>query len=534
MKINIKKTVIKENIEIVVLALVMALVYGIRMFTNRPWYDELYTYYSFISRGPLYAAIHWPVPNNHVGYSVLSAFFDLSGNPYIGLRGVSFLASIANIVLIYVFVKRVINRCRPDINDRLYAFLAACIYAGSWIIHNLSVQGRGYTLSVTCFLTAGIMLFNICVTGCGRNSYIIFALSLILGMYIFPSAVYWVLPLCIVGGLFLLAKKQIKILYSLILSAVIAAVCVVFLYMIIWLAIGANLLCKNPQSAYYGLHQVKVILKAPLLSAGTGIDYMLASPYIQSIDRKSAVTGLPGYFKDFFNQCYAGMGIIIICLSFVIIIISIIGLIRKSGNNACLFYNLYITGILVLVPVMLMIQSVHPYKRVMSFICVPLSMGAAVLFKSLISLCKKERLRGIISVCVSVIIILAVGFGFTTYDYNGPVADRENDIADALADMEKAGTVITSDDSVFYTDDYQKYVLKFYYDAEPAEAGYQDADYIMVSKEMLDRDYTAYIWPMLVAYDEELLDYINDNFVPVVTQCENMKDNNYRVYRRVN
>lgn len=59
----------------------MAVYYGFRMFSLTPWYDELYTYYYFISRGPVYAAIHWPLPNNHVGYSVLSGFLDLLGNP---------------------------------------------------------------------------------------------------------------------------------------------------------------------------------------------------------------------------------------------------------------------------------------------------------------------------------------------------------------------------------------------------------------------------------------------------------------------
>ena len=55
----------------------MAAYYLWRMFAITPQYDELYTYYSFISRGPLYAAIHWPLPNNHVGYSVLSAFLSV-------------------------------------------------------------------------------------------------------------------------------------------------------------------------------------------------------------------------------------------------------------------------------------------------------------------------------------------------------------------------------------------------------------------------------------------------------------------------
>ena len=84
-----------------VLFAAMAIYYGWRLFALTPWYDELYTYYYFISRGPVYAAIHWPLPNNHVGYSVLSAFLDFFGNSYIGLRGVSYLSALANMILVY-------------------------------------------------------------------------------------------------------------------------------------------------------------------------------------------------------------------------------------------------------------------------------------------------------------------------------------------------------------------------------------------------------------------------------------------------
>ena len=83
MKIWEKETWIKigkEHTGILLFSLGMAIYYGWRMFALDPWYDELYTYYSFLSKGPVYAAIHWPVPNNHVMYSVLSAFFNIFGN----------------------------------------------------------------------------------------------------------------------------------------------------------------------------------------------------------------------------------------------------------------------------------------------------------------------------------------------------------------------------------------------------------------------------------------------------------------------
>ena len=98
-----------ETITATLFIIAMAIYYLWRMFAITPQYDELYTYYTFISRGPVYAAIHWPLPNNHVGYSVLSAFLDLMGNSYIGLRGVSYICAVSNIILINRISKRMIT-----------------------------------------------------------------------------------------------------------------------------------------------------------------------------------------------------------------------------------------------------------------------------------------------------------------------------------------------------------------------------------------------------------------------------------------
>ena len=145
------KAFIVENKLFSLFFLGMAVYYAVSMFAIKPWYDELYTYYSFISRGPVYAAIHWPVPNNHVFYSVLSAFLDYLGNPYIGLRGVSFLMSCANMLLLYQFAKKFLNR--------FFSAGVVFLYVAVWQVNNLSVQGRGYTLATTCYLLALFSLF---------------------------------------------------------------------------------------------------------------------------------------------------------------------------------------------------------------------------------------------------------------------------------------------------------------------------------------------------------------------------------------
>ena len=176
----------------------MAVYYGFRLFHLTPWYDELYTYYYFISRGPVYAAVHWPLPNNHVGYSVLSGFLDLLGSPMVGLRGMSYIAALANLALLY----RIGRKCFSS----GWAFCCVVLYSCMNLVNQLAVQGRGYTLAVTCFLAAVSMIQEIgWKEGEGTKKdikyYVIFALSLTLGLYILPSSVYWVIPVCVTGGL---------------------------------------------------------------------------------------------------------------------------------------------------------------------------------------------------------------------------------------------------------------------------------------------------------------------------------------------
>lgn len=500
-KINRILNYMKNNIYASIFVGVMAIIYIVMMFTNKPWYDELYTYYSFISRGPIYAAIHWPVPNNHVGYSVISACLNIFGNPYISLRGISCIAAIANLVLIYRLGTFLMKKC--------YAFVAMAIYAGANIVHMLSIQGRGYTLATTCYLIAVISGYKICIDGRKKKNYVTFIIALIAGLYILPSSVYWVVPICISNGSFLLLKKQFKILVNLFISAMIAALATICLYMTIWLAIGANLLCKDSTTAFYGLHQIKVILKAPVQSAMAGINYMLATPYIQSIDKRTAIMGMPAYFEEFFSQCYSHCGIsLVIIMVFMMAYYSFYTVIQFRYNKKGLWAGQYFDGALIITLAMLLIQSVHPYKRVLSFIMVPIALGLVYVYSKWVNYSGfSEKLIKRIEYGTMILITLIVAFKMTTYDYRRPLADRENNIEEALKGVDVKGI-----DSIFYTDDYQKYVLKFYHNQEPTELPIEEAGYVIICREILETSYSENVWPVLMPNNMPFLKYVDDNF----------------------
>ena len=133
----------------------MAVYYGWRLFVLTPWYDELYTYYYFVSRGPIYAAIHWPLPNNHMGYSVLSGVLDYFGNSAIGLRGVSWISSLVSIGLLFAIGRK----CFP----KGFAMVPAFLFCAMGLVNQLAVQGRGYALTTCLYLVAFYELIQIIV-----------------------------------------------------------------------------------------------------------------------------------------------------------------------------------------------------------------------------------------------------------------------------------------------------------------------------------------------------------------------------------
>lgn len=153
-----------EGMAVTLFVIAMASYYLWRMFAISPNYDELYTFYYFISKGPLYSAVHWPLPNNHVGYSTLSSMLYRFGNSYIALRGVSYVAAIANLILVYRICRKYYSHAIP--------FGAVVLYASMQIVNDYSVLGRGYTLATTCFLLS--ILYRLYLQARNRKEVVLF------------------------------------------------------------------------------------------------------------------------------------------------------------------------------------------------------------------------------------------------------------------------------------------------------------------------------------------------------------------------
>lgn len=497
-----------EKTAFFLLLLVMAVYYGYRMFALTPWYDELYTYYYFISRGPVYAAIHWPLPNNHVGYSVLSGFLNYLGNPYIGLRGVSYVCALVNLWLIFMIGRRFFSKW--------LSFTAVLLYLSMNLVNQLAVQGRGYTLGITCYLLSFYYLIQICsAEKVKRRAYVLFSFSLVLGLYTLISDVYWVIPVCLAGGIYLLYRcfqekgneNEKKRLVKLIMASLAAAVMTIFLYAVIWLAIGSNLLVKDAAGSYFGMSHAAVILKAPFQALGTGMDYMLATPYIQSVEREGFPGRLFEWFLSLFHSYYDSGAQIILLIAvtgFAFLTVRVIKGMKQNEKSSLLLPVFLMTG-MICIPLFLLIQCKLPYYRVFAYGGVLLAFLFAFLLQELLKMLfhaqKKQFITGGITVAViTVFAFCQVCFG----SYNDQYGMREFYIQDA---WEQAG--ITENETISVTDCTQQYLLHFLYGIRCENTQIEGVDVVLLDKRMTDPDYSEMEWEFYHYFNTIPWDYID-------------------------
>lgn len=498
---------------------VMAVYYGYRMFSLTPWYDELYTYYYFISRGPVYAAIHWPLPNNHVGYSTLSACLGIFGCAPVALRGVSYLCSLGSLILLYRLSKKWFTE--------EIALIPVFLFAGMYMVNQLAVQGRGYALVTFCYLAALLSLYAIVAEKKDNKcNYIVFGAALVVSLWAIPSSLYMVMPVCLIGGFLLLLDRDYKRLLRLIAASLVSAVCVAGLYGILWLAIGSNLLSKTPDGPFYTAGHIDIILHAPFRALREGIDYMLATPYIQSMTRQAFNAQAKHWLKTLFGAQLGpmgdGIGLLAGGMRFLLIAGLLAATVSLFKKHKKVFTEWYFVLTAVLLAIALMIQCKLPYQRVFSFLgaWAALLVGwliqkSILLIQSLSDFRWKNGIQKSIKVAAYVIagiswaFVLAVMSSYSTRDELLADAYRQIDIDDT--------------DVVAVTDCDQEYLLLYLYgkQGEQVTRDIEAADIVLLDKALLGLPYDyregPEEWKFYLSAEEvePHRDYIEENMTQV-------------------
>lgn len=467
--------------------IIMAVYYGHRMFVLVPWYDELYTYYYFISRGPIYAAIHWPLPNNHVGYSTLSACLGIFGCAPIALRGVSYLCSLGNLILLY----RLAQKWFVGILTLVPVFL----FSGMYMVNQLAVQGRGYALVTFCYLTALLSLYAIVAEKKnGKRYYIVFGAALVISLWAIPSSLYMVMPVCLIGGFLLLLDRDYKRLWRLIAASLVSAVCTAGIYCLLWLAIGSNLITKWEDFPFYQGRHIDVILHRPFLALTEGIEYMLATPYIQSMTRQAYNREAKYWLRSLFGvQLFpiGNLGGIFrngICLLLVVgLIAAVISLVRRPKK---VFLEWYFVLTAVLLAAALEIQCKLPYQRVFSFLGVWVALLMVWVIQKAAALVRGDgagrwRVRAAKAVRALTYLVAGLSWAFVLAD-DTPYSDRDDFLADAYRQI-----TIEETDTIAVTDCDQEYYLLYRYGIgeDRVTRQIEEADIVLFDKALLGEQY---------------------------------------------
>ncbi len=117
-------------------------------------HDEASTYVNFTGRGLLYAMGYYTAPNNHILNSVLAVFTcKLPIQTTIALRIPSFLAGMASVVALWVFLRR-------NTSSASIALLISGVFAMTYFITDYGVMARGYSFILLFFTISYYVLLK--------------------------------------------------------------------------------------------------------------------------------------------------------------------------------------------------------------------------------------------------------------------------------------------------------------------------------------------------------------------------------------
>lgn len=199
--------------------------------------DEAYTFIEFTYEGIWRSMSYYPVPNNHVFLTVITAvFYKFTGSPFWSLRLPALLIGLAATVYIFLRVFRY--------TTFWVAFTGVGLFCLSYHALFYSLHARGYFLLTAFSAMAAFSVFDFLETR-QRRSLLPFVLATCLGFYTVPVFLYPFLSIAFFGGITLLVRRQTKALAELAATSVLAGLLTVLLYLPVFWVSGLNAVIGN-------------------------------------------------------------------------------------------------------------------------------------------------------------------------------------------------------------------------------------------------------------------------------------------------
>ncbi len=310
-------SVVKSKTGLIIIFPTAALLFLASTFTVT--YDEALSYSLFISRGPLVSITYYPVPNNHIFFSLMSTFITsiFSYDPVLLMR----LFSVISFVISGFFIFRLLNifllKEVSILICALYLVMPFTLYYG--------FLGRGYSFIALLFFISAYIL---CVQNIEKTYDFkigIFSFLSAIGIYTIPSYLYaFFINLVLI--LFFLKVNSIKVLFKSIILT----------------------------------FSMALILYAPVI-VFSGIDALINNEYVESQNRVKIFYELPNFIFETFTKIFNSKILaILFLLNMLIIGIKSLSKYKSSFDRVIL--------IIFLVPIILItLQGVQPPPRVFTF-----------------------------------------------------------------------------------------------------------------------------------------------------------------------
>ncbi|GAB2966994.1 hypothetical protein GCM10027048_42060 [Hymenobacter coalescens] len=201
--------------------------------------DEVVSYQCFVRPGIVAATGFYPIPNNHICYSVLSWLFSqLSPNIHWAMRAPTFLISGVGTVLVGLLLLRHMGFRVATLTVLLYGFFPYALFQ--------SVVGRGYFLLAVCgqigFVAALALLRG---TQRPRLTWAVLLTTSVVGLYAMPTYLLIVAGLYGALGLHAAFHRRRAAWLPLVLSGVLTGLLTLLVYAPVLVVSGPGTLFGN-------------------------------------------------------------------------------------------------------------------------------------------------------------------------------------------------------------------------------------------------------------------------------------------------
>jgi hypothetical protein len=199
-------------------------------------FDEADTYMLFSSQGPLVAATFYPLPNNHILFSIITSVTSmLPIDPVYALRLPLLPIGLLLIISMFGFLKK-------HFTDAA-ALLGVSFFIAAYPLFIYSFLARGYLLLLFFYVLSLYAIFELCFSNMHkkRHSYLL-VLASVAGLYTIPSFIYALAGLYLFAFVVLLQQKKNAAIIRLVRSGFVIALLAAILYLPVLISVKWSLL----------------------------------------------------------------------------------------------------------------------------------------------------------------------------------------------------------------------------------------------------------------------------------------------------